>query len=635
MTDTDNLSRRRFLQGTGAAATAAALAGCTGGDGGDDDQDTTTEDTTADDSGGDDTTEEDTTEEEEYDTSKVVRSTNSTMDTLDPIKSTDTASGAVVQNIFDALTNYPNGQTNVENLLAESLELSDDQTTLTFTLKQGVTYSNDEEVTATDAVYSFERLAASDNSRRSSFLLEDLGVVHETETETQDGEETEVYVPGTIDVNAPDDYTVEINIAQPFYAATAMLAYSSFSLIPEGIVGDVEEYDGQMDYQEFATANPIGAGPYTLETWKQGTEVEIASRDDYHGGEPQNAGKHYAIFQESNPAYTYATVNVNADGPSIPAAQYDPSLRNIEGTDDRGRQYGTYGPMDENDLTADYYEVASLVTRYVAFNCMQVPKPVREAVGYAMNQQIINEQLITTPTKEAYFFTPPSIYPGGPSAYEERQQEYKYGYQQTDLESAKQVLEDAGYTQDDPYTLSFDMSNGYAQNAGGEALYSLLRDQFSDAGLEIEMNTADWSTFLNRARNGQVGMFMLGWLADYPGLDNFLKLLNPPATITDKDDNVGYVNWTEDNGDFAGQAEEGWQIIRDNYGISEEEAEGRAEGGWMIEEAAMKDAVMLPFSHSISQYYSYQWTDSPRAGAMGGSRKKDHTTRIGDRGEHE
>ncbi|AHG05005.1 peptide ABC transporter substrate-binding protein [Halobacterium sp. DL1] len=629
MTDTDNLSRRRFLQGTGAAATAAALAGCTGGDG---DGEDTTESTTANNT---DDTDDGTTTTQSYDASKTVRSTNSTMDTLDPVKATDTASGTVIQNLFDALTNYPNGQTNVENLLAESLDMSNDQTTLTFSLKQGVTYSNGDEVTAQDAVYSFERLAASDNSRRASFLLDDLGVVHETETETQDGEETEVYVPGSIDVNATDDYTLEINIKQPFYAATAMLAYSSFSLVPEGIVGDIEGYDGQMDYQEFATANPVGAGPYTLDTWEQSTEVRIASRDDYHGETPKNAGKHYAIFQETNPAYTYATVNVNADGPVVPTNKYDPSLKNIEGTDDRGRPYGTYGPMSENDLTADYYEVASLATRYVAFNCKQVPKPVREAIGYALNQQIINEQIITAPTKEAYFFTPPSIYPGGPAKYQERQTNYKYGYQQSDMESATQVLEDAGYTQSSPYTLSFDMSNGYATQAGGEAMYSLLRDQFSDAGLEIELNTADWSTFLNRARSGNVGMFYLGWLADYPGLDNFLKLLNPPATITDKSDNVGYVNWTADNGDFAGQAEEGWQMITDNYGISEEEAQARAEGGWMIEEASMKDAVMLPILHTIDQYFSYQWTDSPRAGAMGGSRSKDHTTKIGDRGDHE
>jgi peptide/nickel transport system substrate-binding protein len=195
-------------------------------------------------------------------------------------------------------------------------------------------------------------------------------------------------------------------------------------------------------------------------------------------------------------------------------------------------------------------------------------------------------------------------------------------------------MEDAGYGEDNTFSLSFDMSNGYASYVG-EDLFSLLRDQLTTAHIEMELNTADWSTFLNRARNGNVGMFMLGWLADYPGLDNFLKLLNPPATITDKEDNVGYVNWTEDNGDFAAQAEEGWQQIVNNYGLTESDVEARAEGGWKIEEAAMKDAVMFSFMHSIEQGMSYPWVSKPRFGAMGTSRQKKHSIKIGDRGEHE
>jgi ABC-type transport system substrate-binding protein len=626
MTDTDNLSRRRFLQGTGAAATAAALAGCTGGGDGDS-EDTTTEEP-ADTSEGTDTTETTTMD---YDPSKTVRSTNSTMDTLDPVKATDTASGMVINDIFDALTNYPNGQTNVENLLASNLDVSDDQTTLTFTLKEGVTYNNGDEMVADDVVYSFERLAASDNSRRSSFLLTDLGVVHETTTDDEGNEE---YVPGSIEVTAVDDYTVEIQLEEPFYAATSMLAYSSFAVIPEGIVGDIEGYDGDMPYQEFATSNPVGAGPYTLESWTQASEVITSSRDDYHGEEPKNAGVNRAIFQKTNPSYTYATVNVNADGPVIPSSKYQPDLREFEGTDDRGRKYGTYGPIPANDLTADYYEVATLVTRYNAFNCKAVPKPVREAVAYAMNQQTINNQLISTPSKEGYFFCPPAIFPGGPSKYTERQKDYKYGYQSSSIEQARQVMEDAGYGPDNQFTLSFDMSNGYASYVG-EDLYSVLRDKLVNAHINLELNTADWSTFLNRARNGNVQLFMLGWLADYPGLDNFLKLLNPPATITNKDDNVGYVNWTEENGDYAAKAKEGWSQITNNYGLTEEAAQARAEGGWKIEEAAMQDAVMLPYMHAITQSYSYQWSDSPRFGAMDSSRQKSHTTKIGDRGEYE
>jgi peptide/nickel transport system substrate-binding protein len=630
MTDTDNLSRRRFLQGTGAAATAAALAGCTGGDG---DGDGTTEaptDTTEDTGGG--TTEE--TTEFEYDASKRYRGVmTGTASTMDPIRATDTASGMHIQNIFDGLTNYPNGQVNVETLLASDYTVSDNGETITFQLKEGATYNNGDEVTASDVVYSWERLAASSNSRRSGFLLNFLGVEHETETVTNDeGEEEEQYVSGSLGVETNGDYEVTVNLQSPFYAALELIAYSSFSLLPEGIVGDIEGYDGQMPYDEFATENPVGAGPYVLTNWEQATNINLDARDDWHGGEIMNAGLDYTIFTEVNPAYTYATVNVNADGPVIPSSEFDPELVNFEGTDDRGRQYGTYGPFEPNDMTAEYYEVATLSTYYYSFNCKSVPKPVRQAVAYAMNQQTINEQIIPTPSKPAYFFTPPALFPGGTDEYNSTAEDWPYGYNQTQISQARQVMEDAGYGANNMYDLTFDMYTSLA-SAYGQDMYTLLRDKLQQAHINLELRTADWSSFLQRGRNGNFDMFTLGWIADYPGADNFIALMNPPNTVTP--DGSAYSNWTEENGDAAADAKEAWSTIENNMGLSESAAEARAEAYLEIERANWEDAVLLPTHHGISQSYSYEWLEAPRFGAMGSSRKKDHNVKIGDRGEYE
>jgi len=629
MTDTDNLSRRRFLQGTGAAATAAALAGCTGdGDGDDDTEETTTPD--------DDTTTDDG--EVDVDPSKRVRSLNiGTMDTLDPIASTDTTSGRNIQDIFDTLTNYPNGQTNVENLLATNLETSNGGATLTFTLKEGATFNNGDEVTADDFVYSFERLAASSNSRRASFILDTLGVQHETRTETQENdegeeEEVEVYESGTIAVTAEDDYTLTIELDQPFYAATSMLAYSSFSAVPEGIVGDIEGYDGQMDYETFANEEPVGAGPYVLDSWEQASEVSLDARDDYHGMDPRNAGIDRAIFNESNPRYTYATVNVNADSPYIPTAQYDPDLRNFEGTDDRGRRYGTYGPMD-NDLTAKYYEVATLSVYYLGFNMESVPKAVRQAVAYTFSQQTFTNEVYPAPAQPAYNFTPPSIFPGGPEEYTSRAEDYSYGYQTgPQLDQAVSVMEEAGYGPDNRFSMAFNMPSGTSSSWGSD-LFTLLRDQLTEAYIDLELQSADWNAFLNSGRQGNFDMYFLGWIADYPGADNFLNLAYPPATDTSESAPMSYINWSEDTGDAAADATEGWDMIQNNYGTGQEE--GRAEGGQMMEDAIEEDVAFIPMIHGITQGYDYQWVDSPRVGAMGGSRSKSNSIGIGDRGEYE
>lgn len=162
MTDNDSLSRRRFLQATGGAATTVALAGCSGGGG----------------SGGGNNTSNTTNQSPnpEGDASNTLQLINSTISTLDPVAADDTASGVVIQQMFDGLTNYPNGQIEPETLLATDYQVSDDYLTYTFTLKEGVQYHNGDELTAQDIVYSFERLAGSDNSVRQYFILESLGV---------------------------------------------------------------------------------------------------------------------------------------------------------------------------------------------------------------------------------------------------------------------------------------------------------------------------------------------------------------------------------------------------------------------------------------------------------------------------
>ncbi|WP_059055586.1 ABC transporter substrate-binding protein [Halobacterium hubeiense] len=126
-----------------------------------------------------------------------------TATTFDPVAATDTASGTYITNVFDGLVTYPNGQTNAETQLATDYETSEDGRVLTFQLKEGVTYNDGQEVTAADVVYSFERVAASSNSRNTQSILDTLGVVHETET---DDEGNEQYVPNSMDVEATGEY---------------------------------------------------------------------------------------------------------------------------------------------------------------------------------------------------------------------------------------------------------------------------------------------------------------------------------------------------------------------------------------------------------------------------------------------
>jgi len=120
MQDSDDVDnrRRKLLVALGGTATAA-LAGCIGGDDDDDDDD-----------------DEDPAEPDDSELGLI----NSTFDELDPIMSTDTASSRVITQIYENLTAFPNGVTELENQLLEDFEVSEDGTTWTFTLQDGIEF---------------------------------------------------------------------------------------------------------------------------------------------------------------------------------------------------------------------------------------------------------------------------------------------------------------------------------------------------------------------------------------------------------------------------------------------------------------------------------------------------------------
>lgn len=120
MTTDNKQTRRRFLKATGGVAAGAALAGCSSssgdgsgnnssGSGGNNSGGGGT--SSGNQSGGNQGTQ--STQSIEADPSKTLQLINDTVTTFDPVAATDTASGRVIQNVFDALMNYPHGEVEV------------------------------------------------------------------------------------------------------------------------------------------------------------------------------------------------------------------------------------------------------------------------------------------------------------------------------------------------------------------------------------------------------------------------------------------------------------------------------------------------------------------------------------------
>lgn len=344
----------------------------------------------------------------------TLNGTSATFSSLDPIASGNTASGGKIMNMFDAPFNYANGTTEVQPLLVEDYKASDDLTEYEFTLKQGVQFQGGYgEVTADDMVYSIRRLVESGNSTNTYFPLSVLGIEHE---EDDDGN----IVPGSTAVEKTGEYSFSITLEAAFGYTLSVLAYSAFSAVPEGLVGDIEGYDGDMDWQEFST-NPVGAGPFVFEEWQEGNggQFRASTFEDYHGDLPPFSEIHNAIITDPTASHNYF-LNKNADVSGIPTEKYDPNAVTIEETNDLGQDLGTYELG--NGETVNMSATASLNTFYVAFHMEKVPKAVRQAMAYIINREQFIDSVFKGRGAEAFQLTPPGAFPGGGAGYEDNWQ---------------------------------------------------------------------------------------------------------------------------------------------------------------------------------------------------------------------
>jgi len=346
--------------------------------------------------------------------SDTLNGVSATFSEMDPIASGNTASGGKVMNMFDAPMNYQNGTTEVEPLIVEDFSVSDDVTEYEFTLKEGIQFHDDYgEVTASDVVYSIRRLVESSNSTNTSFPISVLNIERE---EDDDGN----VVPGSTGVEETGEYTFTVTLRDPFGYALSVIAYSAFSVVPEGIVGDIEGYEGDMSWEEFSQ-NPVGCGPFVFESFQSGAggQFNASAFEDYHGESSAVGAISDAIIEDPSAQYNYF-LNENADVSGIPTSKYDPSKVNI--TEEEGGQgIGTYGELD-NGKTVNMSQTPSINTFYIGFNMEEVPTPVRRAMAYVINRQQFVDNVFKGRGAGAFNLTPTQIFPGGAQEYRQNWQ---------------------------------------------------------------------------------------------------------------------------------------------------------------------------------------------------------------------
>ncbi|WP_313691607.1 ABC transporter substrate-binding protein [Halorarum halobium] len=617
-------TRRGFLTVAGTGA-VTALAGCQSGPSSDP---TDTPEPSEPSDGGDDTEESDQGTPMAGGTLQMMAT--GSIQTLDPINAK--GSGAGYDQYGRSLMEFRNGLYPPEAALAEDYSMSDDGLTYTFTLKEGVTFHDGSEFTADDVVYSYRRLAGSENSRnRDDIIGETMTVEHEKDaSRTEPTDETSLadYVPGSLGVEAVDDYTFEMTLASPFQYTLFQIAGGAFAVLPEGAVGDVEGYEGEYEYNEFfSTANGgptyAGLGPFQVDSWTKGSQIQLTAFDDYYGEGPQLDGVTYTVVGSGNTRLSRFQ-NGNADVlEGMPTASFNPDNVSIE-EENGNRSVGTYTFDDGTEV--NYGEIPSLSTEYLVFNTLEVPIPVRKAFAYAMNQHEIARNVYKGNAKAGYHITPPAPYPtfedgmSGEDSYDQHAESgyesntdfaadgYPYGYGETRLEDARAVMEEAGYGENDRFSIT---ATTIAGNSGYASVFTRLQSKLRSAYIDMSIEEAEFGTIISRAISADMEVFALGDGMEYPGPQNFLRFLygeSPSGQFTRWGAEGSYHD-TE----LRQTALDAWE---QNYAADDADQASRNEAFQTIEEINWASVQELPTVHTTSQRFWHDHVDVEMYGVM-------------------
>jgi len=432
---------------------------------------------------------------------------------IDPYNVQETSGTAVTRALFDQLTTYDWDKKEIVPLACESYEVNDDATEFTFKLREGAKFHNGDPVDAASYKRAWERVC-NPNMSTPSEVAYHLDPVKGAK-EMQAGTATELE-----GVTCPDDYTLKVTLTQPMADFPYVVAHPATSPVPQAALDDPAS---------FLTA-PIGNGPFKMDgKWESGQYVNLVRNDDYYGTAAKIDGVYYSIQKDPDTAFREFEAG-NMDCCDIPTGRIA-ELTEKYGNSDDGYT-ATKGKQVINGAQASVY----YLTINLEDETMQ-NKALRQAISLAIDRQAIVDQLYEGGREVATSIFPALIDDDASDAWE---------YAKYDVEAAKKLIEDnnlAGTS----ITLSYNSGGGH------EDLMSMVQSNLEAIGLTCTQNSQEWAAYLSSLGDGSFQIGRLGWVADYPTMDNFLY----PNFYSTADNNYSKYN----NSEVDSQLEAARQIV--------------------------------------------------------------------------
>lgn len=419
-------------------------------------------------------------------------------DTLDPHRAGGTWENNIIGDMFLGLTTEDVKGEAIPGS-AESWTVSDDGLVYTFTLRDGLIWSDGVPVTAGDFVFGFRRIIDPMTAARYASLLFPVKNAYAINTGQME--------PDQMGIRAIDPKTVEITLEAPAPFLPQLLTHYTAFPIPQHAVekhGDDWVKPGNM----------VSNGPYVLQEWISNSQIKVTKNPlFYDAGNVAIDTVYYYPVEDARTAvkmFKAGEIDMNITTGGFPSAQLEDLLTELPG---EARVYpylgNAYLPMNVNRPP---------------FNDVRV----RKAVSMLIDRAIVNDRIVAVGNESAYAFVPPQTANHQPGA----QLDFADMSMSERAIEAKRLLKEAGYDDDNPLRFELIFRNSYDNNRRINGIAAMLRR----AGVIADIAAFEARISYNRMEQGDYQLGDAGWVADYNDPYNFLYLLMC---------NAGPMNWAK------------------------------------------------------------------------------------------
>lgn len=438
-------------------------------------------------------------------------------ETLDPALNSAVDGGNMLITLFETLL-IIDQDNKVQPGQAESYTVSPDGLTWTFTMRDGLKWSDGTDLTAKDFEYSFKRMVNPDTA--APYAATCLGMIDGFDA-AQAGD------PDALNVKASDDgKTLTIVLSYPCSYFDKMAAFASMSPVQQATV----EANGDAWCTSAETF--VSNGPYMITEWTPSERIVLTKNPNYVGGWDSSkiVSDSITLLLLEDSSASFAAYN-SGEAVLIKDVPTDeiPSLTKAE---DGG----------------DFYVDPILGTYYVSMNLQRdafKDAKVRKALALAIDRDYVANTIMQGTYSAASNLVGPSIVDAQGYFYDNANggSPYIAADYEANMAEAKKLLEEAGYPNGEGYP-----TIEYSTNDSGYhvPLAEYLQQVWGDLGITLTISKMEWSAFTAARRAGEYDVARNGWVMDYNDPSNMIELF-----CTDNGNNDGKYS----NADFDAAVE--------------------------------------------------------------------------------